>query len=212
MKLEFKNAKFISSAVKPSGYPQPKDDRGIPLPEIAVIGRSNVGKSSLLNDLFQSKGLVKTSATPGKTQLINFFTLNQQLTFVDLPGYGYAKVPLETRKKWGPMIQYYLDKRESLEVILFLFDIRRIPNEEDRDLLSWIFARGRPVLLILTKVDKVTLNQRNQAAKKILAAFGEDTPPTLFYSTLDRIGRRELIHWISHAIQQNHTTPKESDD
>jgi GTP-binding protein len=200
LKIEFKNAKFISSAVQPSRYPHPKNDRGVLFPEIAVIGRSNVGKSSLLNDLFQSKGMVKTSSVPGKTQLINFFTLNDQLTFVDLPGYGYAKVPLETRKKWGPMIQHYLEHRSQLEIILFLFDIRRLPTEEDCALLSWLRERGKPVLLILTKVDKVTLNQRKLAQKKILERFGEWVPPTLYYSTLKRTGRRELMGWISQML------------
>lgn len=200
MKIEYKNPKFVISAIQPAGYPNPKTDQGVLLPEIAVIGRSNVGKSSLLNDLFQSKGMVKTSSIPGKTQLINFFTLNGQLTFVDLPGYGYAKVPIETRKKWGPMIQVYLDKRPQLEIILFLFDIRRLPTEEDCALLSWIHARGKPVLLILTKVDKVTLNQKKIAKTKILARFGEPTPPTMYYSTLKRVGRRELMGWISQVL------------
>ena len=200
MKIEFKNPKFLSSAVQPSKYPNPKNDRGELLREVAVIGRSNVGKSSLLNDLFQSKGMVKTSSVPGKTQLINFFTLNDQLTFVDLPGYGYAKVPMETRKQWGPMIQYYLEHRSQLEIILFLFDIRRLPNDEDRALMSWLHQRGKPVLLILTKVDKVTLNQRKIAQKKILESFGGWVPPTLYYSTLKRTGRRELAGWISHTL------------
>lgn len=202
LKKEFKNAKFITSAVNPSGYPNPKNDRGELLPEIAVVGRSNVGKSSLLNDLFQSKGLVKTSATPGKTQLINFFTLNGELTFVDLPGYGYAKVPLETRKKWGPMIQNYLAKRDNLQIVLFLFDIRRLPNEEDIALMSWIKANGKPVLLILTKVDKVTQNQKRIAEKKIKERFQEESPPSIYYSTLKREGRRELIGWICHHLKE----------
>lgn len=212
MKREFKNPKFITSAVNPAGYPNPKSDQGVPLPEIAVIGRSNVGKSSLLNDLFQSKGLVKTSSVPGKTQLINFFTLNNQLTFVDLPGYGYAKVPLETRKKWGPMIQGYLDKRECLQIILFLFDIRRLPNEEDIALMSWVKERNKPVLLVLTKVDKVTQNQKKIAEKKIKERFGEQSPPSIFYSTLDRVGRRELAGWISHHLNNENPQEEVSDE
>ena len=200
MKIEFKKPKFIVSAVQPAGYPNLKNDQGHLLPEIAVVGRSNVGKSSLLNDLFLSKGLVKTSSVPGKTQLINFFTLNEQLMFVDLPGYGYAKVPLETRKKWGPMIQNYLQKREQLKIILFLFDIRRLPNEEDCELLDWIKAQNKPTLIILTKIDKVTTNQKNTAAKKIMDRFGSEKTPKLFYSTLDRVGRRDLMTWISNTL------------
>lgn len=212
MKIEFKNPKFITSAVQPSGYPNPKSPQGEALPEIAVLGRSNVGKSSLLNDLFQSKGLVKTSSIPGKTQLINFFTLNNQLTFVDLPGYGYAKVPLETRKKWGPMIQHYLEKRPNLKIILFLFDIRRLPTEEDIALMSWIKARNKPVLLILTKVDKVTQNQKKIAEKKIKDRFGEHTPSSVFYSTLNRVGRRELVHWIAHNLNPENPVAEESSE
>ncbi len=200
MKIEFKNPKFIISAVQPAGYPNIKNDRGEFFPEIAVVGRSNVGKSSLLNDLFMSKGMVKTSSVPGKTQLINFFTLNDQLMFVDLPGYGYAKVPLETRKKWGPMIQNYLQKREHLKIILFLFDIRRVPSQEDRDLLEWIKAQDKPTLIVLTKVDKVTQNQKMSAAKKIMDRFGGEKVPKLFYSTLDRVGRRELMSWITTTL------------
>lgn len=200
MKIEFKNAKFIKSAVEPAGYPVVKNDKGEILSEVAVVGRSNVGKSSLLNDLFQSKGLVKTSATPGKTQLLNFFTLNNQLVFVDLPGYGYAKVSHETRKKWGPMIQRYLDKRDNLRVVLFLFDIRRLPTEEDIALMSWIQEKNKPVLLILTKVDKVTQNQKKIAEKKIKEKFGESVPSSIYYSTLKRVGRRELMGWITHHL------------
>jgi GTP-binding protein len=110
-----KNPIFLTSAVKPKDYPLLKDSSGRPIPEIAVAGRSNVGKSSLLNHLFQSKGLVKTSSTPGKTQMLNFFGVDDgQLVFVDLPGYGYAQVPLQVRKKWGPMVQDYLSRRETL--------------------------------------------------------------------------------------------------
>src|ERR1700676_4011688 len=127
-KYAFKNAKYIKSAVHPKDYPTQRDSRGHVMPEIAVAGRSNVGKSSLLNHLFQHKGLVKTSSVPGKTQLLNFFTLDGKLAFVDLPGYGYAQVPISVRKRWGPMVQEYLEKRQQLKVILFLFDIRRIPN------------------------------------------------------------------------------------
>ena len=162
----FKNAKFVSSAVVPAKYPVLKDAKGRVLPEIAVAGRSNVGKSSLLNNLFQAKGLVKTSSTPDKTQLLNFFTLNDALAFVDLPGYGYAAVPDAVRKEWGPMIQNYLSKRETLKVILFLFDIRRLPNQEDLQLLDWIVHHQKAMILVLTKVDKVTETKKWQIRRK----------------------------------------------
>ena len=112
-KYLFKDAKFCTTATKASQYPVLRDLSGDILPEIAVAGRSNVGKSSLLNHLFHSQGLVKTSSTPGKTQAMNFFTVNEELAFVDLPGYGYADVPIAVRKRWGPMVQEYLQETYS---------------------------------------------------------------------------------------------------
>lgn len=196
----FKNAKFVITATEPKGYPVLRDQSGNILPEIAVAGRSNVGKSSLLNNLFMSKGLVKTSSVPGKTQSLNFFTLNEQLAFVDLPGYGYAQVPLKMRQKWGPMVQNYLEKRESLKIILLLFDIRRIPNEDDLSLLSWIEHSGKEMILVLTKVDKVTLNERNASTKKILHALNVDSRYCVHYSATKNVGRKELIHLITKGL------------
>ncbi|MBA3956999.1 MAG: YihA family ribosome biogenesis GTP-binding protein [Parachlamydiaceae bacterium] len=195
----FKHAKFIKTALKPVHYPVLRNVKEQIMPEVAVVGRSNVGKSTLLNHLFQSKGLVKTSASPGKTQAINFFTLNDQLAFVDLPGYGYAKVPLDTRKDWAPMIEQYLTTREPLQLILFLFDIRRIPNEEDLELLEWIAHHGKPVVLVLTKVDKVTVNVRNTNTQKILNALNYEMPFT-HYSATENVGRQELIKKITHLL------------
>jgi GTP-binding protein len=197
----FKNAKFVKTVVNAKDYPVLRVKSGEIMPEIAVIGRSNVGKSSLLNHLFQSRGLVKTSATPGKTQAVNFFVLDEQLVFVDLPGYGYAKVPPAVRKQWGPMVQNYLEKRESLKVILFLFDIRRIPNEEDLQLLEWIAYHQKAMILILTKVDKVTLNERNANTKKILQAFNIENLHYLHYSATKNVGRKELIHVLIDALK-----------
>ena len=137
-KTDFKNAKFVKTGMTPKDFPVMRDLSGDPLPEVAVAGRSNVGKSSLLNNLFQHKGLVKTSSTPGKTQAINFFSLNDMLAFVDLPGYGYAEVPEKIRKQWGPMVQGIWNAGQRLKLILFLFDIRRMPNEDDEQFLEWV--------------------------------------------------------------------------
>ncbi|MGK5593957.1 MAG: ribosome biogenesis GTP-binding protein YihA/YsxC [Parachlamydiaceae bacterium] len=196
----FKNAKFVTTAVSLSTCPILKDPRGELLPEIAVAGRSNVGKSSLLNDLFKAKGLVKTSSKPGKTQHLNFFTLNDQLSFVDLPGYGFAKVPPEVRKKWGPMIQSYLEKREPLQLILFLFDIRRIPNEEDQEFMEWIARSGKAAILILTKTDKVTRNELAANTKKILESFACENLHFLHYSVAKPMGRDLLIKMIKDVF------------
>lgn len=199
-KYVFKNAKFITSATKASAYPSMKLPSGELMTEIAVAGRSNVGKSSLLNNLFQSRDLVKTSSVPGKTQLINFFTLSDTLSFVDLPGYGYAKVPMSVRKKWGPMIQEYLEKRSQLKLILLLFDIRRIPNDEDRELIEWIVAAEKSVILVLTKVDKVTKNEKVANTAKILRAFNCENLHYTHYSSTKNVGRKELISMLIDAL------------
>lgn len=197
----FKNAKFIKTAVQPKDYPTLRNQSGDILPEIAVIGRSNVGKSSLLNHLFESKSLVKTSSVPGKTQALNFFTLNDQLAFVDLPGYGYAKVPMDLRKQWGTIIQRYLEKRESLKLILFLFDIRRMPNEDDFLLLEWIAHNQKATILIFTKVDKVKQNEKTINTANILKELNMENLHYIHYSSTKNIGRKELIKMLIEAVK-----------
>ncbi len=197
----FKNAKFVTTATQPKGYPTLRDPSGNIMPEIAVAGRSNVGKSSLLNHLFHTTGLVKTSSVPGKTQALNFFTLDDKLAFVDLPGYGYAKVPLKTRQQWGPMIQTYLENRENLKLILFLFDIRRMPNDDDKALLEWIHHYGKEMVLVLTKVDKVNLSEKKANTQKILRALDLEHNYNVQYSVTKNIGRKELIHLILQSVQ-----------
>lgn len=199
-KYVFGNARFIKSAVQSKDYPIMKDAKGKLLPEIAVAGRSNVGKSSLLNHLFQCKGLVKTSSTPGKTQLLNFFTADDSLSFADLPGYGYASVPLNIRAKWGPMMQSYFEKRQQLKVILCLFDIRRIPNEEDLRMMEWAVHCQKAVILVLTKVDKVGQGEKTKNTHKILNAFGMANLHYVHYSAAKNVGRKELIHMICDAL------------
>ena len=201
VQYSFKNARFVTTAVKPEGYPILRSDSGTPLPEIAVVGRSNVGKSSLLNHLFQSKDLVKTSSTPGKTQALNFFVLDEKLVFVDLPGYGYAEVPLAVRKAWGPMIHAYLEKRQSLQLILFLFDIRRSPSEEDKQLLEWIAHHEKAVILVLTKTDKVKQNEKTANTAKIIKAFDSENLHFVHYSVIKNLGRKELISMLLDAIK-----------
>lgn len=197
-----KNPRFVKSAVKPSGYPILKDSSGHDLPEIAVAGRSNVGKSSLLNNLFQVKGLVKTSATPGKTQLLNFFDVNEQVVFVDLPGYGFAKVPPAVKKQWGPMVQTYLNDRENLKLVLCLLDIRRIPNEEDLQMIDWAVQAEKSVILVLTKVDKVGSNDKKKNTDKILKTFPYENLQYVHYSATKNVGRKELTVMIREALSE----------
>lgn len=201
-----KNPAFKTTATNPENYPTLRAASGDIMPEIAVAGRSNVGKSTLLNHLLHSPGLVKTSATPGKTQALNFFTVNEELAFVDLPGYGYAKVPVEVRKKWGPMVQAYLQKRSMLKLVLFLFDIRRLPNDEDREFIEWISHYDKSMILVLTKVDKVGKNERSAQTKKILDHFGAANIHWIHYSSTKNIGGKELLWAINDALNEDSLT------
>ncbi len=149
-----KSAIFVKSAVKPDQYPEPI------FPEIAFAGRSNVGKSSLINSLLNRKQLVKTSRTPGRTQLINFFIINESFYFVDLPGYGYARVPVKIKKQWGPMVESYLFNRKNLRAVVLLMDIRRTPKEEEKKLLYLFHQLNLQTILVLTKADKLSRNKQ----------------------------------------------------
>jgi GTP-binding protein len=178
-----KSAEFVTSAVKKSQYPPEA------LPEIAFAGRSNVGKSSLINTLVNRKHLVKTSSTPGRTQLINFFDINKNLTFVDLPGYGYARVPAAVRKKWGPMIETYLSTRQTLKGVVIIMDIRRLPREEEQNLIHWLAHYTIASILVLTKTDKLSktkLIKQQAAIIKVLAVAKEDV---ILFSAKTRRGK-----------------------
>jgi GTP-binding protein len=198
--LHFRKVEFIKTALKPNGYPVLRDQSGDFLPEIATVGRSNVGKSSLLNHLFRRKNLVKTSSTPGKTQALNFFSTDDELAFVDLPGYGYAKVPKHLRGKWGEMVQAYLEQRTSLKMALFLLDIRRIPNEDDLRFLEWARYYKLPTVLVLTKCDKVKTNEKKNNLKKITEAIGQELP-FVTYSVTKNLGRQQLVAMINETLK-----------
>lgn len=201
-KNRWEGPKFVKSAVTAEGYPQLKDDQGRLLPEIAIAGRSNVGKSSLINHLFRSPGLARTSSRPGKTQLINFFVLGSSISFVDLPGYGYAEVPLSVRKEWGPMIQDYLQTRTQLQLLLFLFDVRRKPTEEDLQLMEWIAHAEKGVILVLTKVDKLSQSQVVSQTRQILEQFAVPNLHYVHYSVPKNRGRDSLLRLVNDAFQE----------
>jgi len=148
--MKIKNMEFLISAVKPEQYPENN------LPEIAFAGRSNVGKSSLINMLLNRNNFARTSSTPGKTQTINFYEINNEFRFVDLPGYGYAKVSKEQHRSWGNIIKTYLSSRDNLIEIILLLDIRHKPTEKDREMYSWIISNGFSGIIIVTKSDKIT--------------------------------------------------------
>ncbi len=189
-----KSTEFIKSATKPSHYPESD------LPEIAFAGRSNVGKSSLINVLVNRKNLVRTSSTPGRTQLINFFNVNGRFTLVDLPGYGFAKVPLAVKKEWGPMMEAYFATRENLKGVVLIFDIRRTPTADDRQMLQWLRAYGIPAVLVVTKCDKVTRNERAKQAAVIARALDVTKDDLCFFSALSRDGKDEVWERIERLL------------
>ncbi|MGO9137910.1 MAG: ribosome biogenesis GTP-binding protein YihA/YsxC [Syntrophales bacterium] len=172
--MKIVSAEFVKSATQPSQYPE-----GI-LPEIAFAGRSNVGKSSLINTITRKKNLARTSSTPGCTRLINFFTANNQISLVDLPGYGYAKAPIASKKEWGPMIETYLMQRESLESVIVILDVRRDPSEQDLTLIDWLRHYQIIPTIVLTKIDKVSRSQAKVRQRKIKELLGLNADPILF--------------------------------
>jgi GTP-binding protein len=147
-------ARFITSAAKPAQFPPET------LPELAVVGRSNVGKSSLINALTGQDGLARTSRTPGRTRLVNWFDVNGKFMLVDLPGYGYAEVSRDMRESWRPLIESYLSGRKTLAGVLLLIDVRRGPQDEELDFVPWLEAREVPIVVALTKSDKLAKNKR----------------------------------------------------
>ena len=185
--LKFERAKFLLSALHPSEFPRMKDDKGRPLIEIAIAGRSNVGKSTLINALFKTKSLAKASNTPGKTQRILFFLIDESALLVDLPGYGYAKAPKEEIQSWSQAIDEYLNHRETLKLVLLLVDIRREPSKEDRAMMEWAAAKQIPLLVIFTKRDKLNKS--------------DPLPPHGFpFSSREPEDRKRLIRKINELL------------
>ncbi len=194
--MKITSAEFIKSAVKPDQYPKTG------LPEVAFAGRSNVGKSSLINALLGRRKLAQTSATPGKTRLVNFFSVNGKLCFVDLPGYGFARVSQAVKESWGPMIETYLRDSASLRLVVSILDVRHDPTGQDRDLIEWLRHYGRPHVIVLTKADKLSrgeaLKRRRQIAS--LLELGEDEPLILF-SAQTGDGKAELWKVIGNVLR-----------
>jgi GTP-binding protein len=193
--MKITSAEFIKSAVWPPQYPPAT------MPEIAFVGRSNVGKSSLMNTLVGRKQLAKTSQTPGRTQLINFFSVNKSIFFVDLPGYGFARVPRSVRKEWGDMIETYLRERQNLAMVVFILDIRRDPSDDDLSLLDWLENYRIPFTAILTKSDKLSNNQaigRKRTIEKLLGANTQKE--TMLFSAKTQKGREDLWNIIGNHL------------
>lgn len=189
-----KSTSFIKGAVYPDQYPSGD------LPEIAFAGRSNVGKSSLINVLVNRKNLVRTSSTPGRTQCINFFEVNNRLMLVDLPGYGFARVPLEVKKQWGPMIQAYLSSRNSLCGVILILDVRRIPCSEDKSLLEWLERFSIPSIPVITKCDKVSKNEKARQTDMIARELGMDKSRFTYFSALSKEGKESVWGKIGEIL------------
>lgn len=189
--MEIKNPKYERTAVRPDQYPA----RG--LPEIALVGRSNVGKSSFINALFNVKNLARVAATPGKTREINFYNLNDRLYLVDLPGYGYAKVSKAKKAAWDEMIATYLQSREQLKLILMLVDIRHTPTEQDALMHQWLRQWGGSNLLVATKADKIGRGQIRDRLQDIRATLQMDGTEILIpFSNVTRENRNEIWNQI----------------
>ncbi|MFC5447287.1 ribosome biogenesis GTP-binding protein YihA/YsxC [Paenibacillus aestuarii] len=193
--MKVNQAEFIISAVGPSQYP---DDA---LPEIALAGRSNVGKSSLINRMINRKNLARTSSQPGKTQTLNYYKINQDLYFVDLPGYGYARVSKTQREQWGKFIENYLLNREPLKLVMQLIDLRHPPTKDDQAMYEWLRHHGVPVIVVTTKADKIPKSKWQKHAKVVRETLGMDKgeQPLLFSSELG-LGKDELWDLIEKRI------------
>ena len=195
--MKITSAEFLTGAVSYKQYPDSA------YPELAFAGRSNVGKSSLINSLLNRKKLVKTSQTPGKTQEINFFKINNDFIFTDLPGYGFAKVPQPVRKRWGKMIEDYLLKRETLLAVIFIIDLRRRPSQLDLSLQRWLEAHGVEYLLVGTKVDKLSQSEiKKQKDKLNVAYFDGGEGELLVYSSKSSRGRKKLWSEITSRLEE----------
>lgn len=198
--MSTKKAHFLISCAKPSQFPE------LNLKEIAFVGRSNVGKSSLLNHFTESKSLAHVSSKPGKTQLINFFDYEEKWTLVDLPGYGYAKVPKHMRNKWGDLIQEYLETRKNLALILHLVDLRHPPTKDDLAFASWASHFNKPFLVVFTKADKLTPSQQKKQLEKNFAlmkeAIGATPITSIAYSIKSAKARIALTKALENELTQ----------
>ncbi len=192
--MKILSAEFVISAAAPHQFPPDRK------PRIAFAGRSNVGKSSIINALLHRKNLVKTSATPGKTQLINYFIVNKAFYVVDLPGYGFAKVPRAVSDAWAPMIEGFLKESTELRAVIALFDARREPDERDRRLVAWLQQYRIPAVYALTKADKLNRQEAERSRREVAEGLSLDAP---LFLTSARTGQgiKELWTEIGHHLK-----------
>lgn len=190
----FRDARFIISLPQYGGFP------GKGLPQLAVCGRSNVGKSSLINNLCRKRGLAKTSGTPGKTRLINVFLIDEAFHLVDLPGYGYAKVSRREQESWGQMMSKYFAEAAELKLALHLVDIRHEPSQQDLEMNAFLYQSGLPFQVVATKADKLSRAQRQRQLMPIARALAVQPWEIIPYSSQTGEGRDALIHAIAKRM------------
>lgn len=193
--MKVTQAEIVISAVQQSQYPEDK------LPEIVLLGRSNVGKSSFINTLIQRKGLARTSSQPGKTQTMNFYKINDAFYFVDMPGYGYAKVSKKEREKWGVMIEEYLQKRENMVLVFLLVDSRHEPTEDDRLMYDWLTYYGLDPVIIATKADKISKIRQKKAVDNIFNTLRpRKRSDVILFSAATKMGKDEAWEVIEERL------------
>ncbi len=204
--MKVTQAEFVISAVGPDQYPEDA------LPEIALAGRSNVGKSSLINRMINRKNLARTSSTPGKTQHLNYYRINEELYFVDFPGYGYAKVSKTQRQAWGKMIEKYLLERETLRMVLLIVDLRHPPTKDDEMMYDWLKHYDIPICVVATKADKIPKSRWPKHVKQMKEALlMRKTDAFVMYSSETGLGKEELwaqIQSIAGLNQQENVLPE----
>ena len=191
--MKITSAEFLKSALKEVDWPRDS------IPEIAFLGRSNVGKSSLINSLLGVRGLARTSSTPGRTQLLNFFLINSKFRVVDLPGYGYAKAPKEVRAEWSSAAEEYLAKREQLVLSIHIVDSRHEPSKQDLQLHEWLVHHHKPHLIVATKSDKLSKNELSRNVNRAARAFKSDN--LIIYSATKREGQDRLWSAIEKSLK-----------
>ena len=195
--MEVHNVDLTISAVAEKQYPNTQ------FPEIALVGRSNVGKSSLTNVLINRNKFARTSSQPGKTQTLNFYNTEDKLYFVDVPGYGYAKASKASREKWGRMIETYLTKREQLRGVITLVDGRHAPTDDDVSMHNWLKYYNIPMLTVATKMDKISSgkwNKQESLIKKTLQLDADE--PLILFSALTKTGKNEIWRWIEGRMKR----------
>lgn len=194
--MNVKQADFVKSAVYEKDYPEQLNNM-----EFAFVGRSNVGKSSLINSITGRKKLAKTSKTPGRTQLINYFKINNEFFIVDLPGYGFAKVPKEMKAEWGKTMDRYIASPRK-KLVFVLLDIRRIPSQEDIEMLVYLDHHDIPFKIIFTKMDKVSNNEKLKVMKEIKKKIEFHNEDVFFHSSLSDNGKEDILNFIETMLEK----------